>query len=469
MAVASLFAVAATVNAEDIPNAADQKTGAIWRHETASGINELLEPENGVYGIHTFNVDANDWDSQFFIVIADANLAAGTPVDIKFDYRKDGDGAVKFNAQGHTDPHAYANNDGWSELEATNDWQTYEGSFEVSSEMRTLAVNASIARDNGTLYLRNISIQVNYDDAVVTKETDADAAEMEAAVEIKMDTVIVNYTVNNLLAADQLGGIDAEAGLVSGRDTRNDHNAFPMETIKYNDEDVYGLYIDTAVMHNPWDAQFFVNFDAVSTTLNQVSKTANAGIVFSVEFSTNYAGAGSFNVHNGNNANAKWGFATPESGKWTTFTDTLYAVEGIFQTLKAKDGSDSAYAQVYTCYEFQVGGKKGQSKDGNTMYLPNHAAAWNIFFKNVKLDVVTNLPEKKEEAPVAVTEVAAATINAYVANGVLYASAATDVVIYNISGVAVKAAKNVTTLNVADLKSGLYIAKVGNKAIKFVK
>ena len=71
------------------------------------------------------------------------------------------------------------------------------------------------------------------------------------------------------------------------------------------------------------------------------------------------------------------------------------------------------------------------------------------------------------DAPSAVAETAA--IKAYVANDVLYASEAADVVVYNINGVAVKAAKNVTSLNVADLKAGLYIAKFGNATVKFVK
>ena len=62
-----------------------------------------------------------------------------------------------------------------------------------------------------------------------------------------------------------------------------------------------------------------------------------------------------------------------------------------------------------------------------------------------------------------------AAMKAYVANDVLYASEAADVVVYNINGVAVKAAKNVTSLNVADLKAGLYIAKFGNATVKFVK
>ena len=71
------------------------------------------------------------------------------------------------------------------------------------------------------------------------------------------------------------------------------------------------------------------------------------------------------------------------------------------------------------------------------------------------------------EAGAAIAEDAA--VKAFVAGNVLFASVAADVVVYNINGVAVKSAKNVTSLNVADLKAGLYIAKVGNAVVKFVK
>ena len=63
----------------------------------------------------------------------------------------------------------------------------------------------------------------------------------------------------------------------------------------------------------------------------------------------------------------------------------------------------------------------------------------------------------------------AAAVKAFFANDVLYASEAADVVVYSVNGVAVKSAKNVKSVNVADLKAGLYIAKVGNATVKFVK
>jgi hypothetical protein len=69
--------------------------------------------------------------------------------------------------------------------------------------------------------------------------------------------------------------------------------------------------------------------------------------------------------------------------------------------------------------------------------------------------------------PTAIADAAA--VKAFFANDVLYASEAADVVVYNVNGVAVKSAKNVKSVNVADLKAGLYIAKVGNATVKFVK
>ena len=180
-----------TVYAGEIPNASETKTGEIWRVETATDITQLLTPANGVYGIHTYAVDQSDWDSQFFIVIADEVLEPGTPIRVMFDYRKDGEGKVQFNAYGFADPQVYVNTNGWSELEATEDWQTYEGEFIVghpngkpngpleddAQGIRSLGVNASIAREDGTLLLRNIVIEVNYDEAVVTPETIWDDAD----------------------------------------------------------------------------------------------------------------------------------------------------------------------------------------------------------------------------------------------------------------------------------------------------
>ena len=113
-------------------------------------------------------------------------------------------------------------------------------------------------------------------------------------------------------------------------------------------------------------------------------------------------------------------------------------------------------------------GKKGADWIGVQINLYDKVNYGNFYFANM----VAQFGKKKMEffmngGTTAVSETAA--MKAYVANDVLYASEAADVVVYNINGVAVKSAKNVTSLNVADLKAGLYIAKFGNATVKFVK
>ena len=87
-----------TVYAGQIPNASETKQGEIWRHEQTSGIDELVTPENGVYSICAYAADDDDYDSQLYIIIADELIEPGTRVDVRFEYRKDGEGKVKFNA-----------------------------------------------------------------------------------------------------------------------------------------------------------------------------------------------------------------------------------------------------------------------------------------------------------------------------------------------------------------------------------
>ena len=97
----------------------------------------------------------------------------------------------------------------------------------------------------------------------------------------------------------------------------------------------------------------------------------------------------------------------------------------------------------------------------------NEANEGVFFFKNFTITMKKDVLTFFEDNATAIAEEAA--VKAFVAGDVLFASEAADVVVYNVNGVAVKSAKNVTSLNVADLKAGLYIAKVGNTTVKFVK
>ena len=465
LAVAAMLGTTVNAFAEDIPGAADAKAGDIGRHESTSGVNEWLKPENGVYGLHTFAADANDWDSQFFIVFSDNLVAAGTPIEVSFEYRKaEGSGVVKFNAQGHANPHAYVNNDGWATLTATEEWQEYSGSFEASGEIRTLAVNASIGREDGTLYLRNIVVNCNYEDAVVTPETTADEAEMEAApvIVVPVPALIAEVPYDKIGGTTELGdaafisreehGRFSTEALDADSVVRNCNGAqFFQSTVKYGDDNVFAFRVDTN--DSKWGGtcltQLIVKLESVSSTI-----APGKQVVLSYTFKTDAINmtAGTFNLLS-SYAGARYGTGGTPTNEWQTKTDTVVVNDSV----------------PFTQWEFHLGIAKAKINYDVFLKDVNVIVDGKVVLSSNDLTPVAGAEIKDiaVEPPVSVNEAAA--INVYVAREVLYASEAADVVIYNINGVAVKSAKKVTSLNVSDLRSGLYIAKVGNKTIKFVK
>ena len=74
-----------------------------------------------------------------------------------------------------------------------------------------------------------------------------------------------------------------------------------------------------------------------------------------------------------------------------------------------------------------------------------------------------------EPNPGVVTAINGEIAQTYYSNGVLRTAGTYDVNVYNASGVLVKAAHNVSELDLSELKSGLYIARVNGETIKFVK
>lgn len=184
LAVAAVFGMANVANA-DIDNKDNAKAGEIYRWETnaTEEYTQLLEPADGVYIVKTHSNDSDPWSSQFFIVFSDENLPAGTNVELSFEYKCEGD-SVTFNAQGHANPHTYVNNDGWADLSAgpEDDWKEYSGIVALTGDIRTFAVNASIAKKDATLMLRNILISVDGDDLIDTKSLVKTAVNEDAAV-----------------------------------------------------------------------------------------------------------------------------------------------------------------------------------------------------------------------------------------------------------------------------------------------
>ena len=176
----------------------------------------MCEPTDGIYSINLYDEDANDWDSQFFIVIANQELPVGSSISVQFEYRKtEGSGTVQFNSQAHNDPHAYVGNDGWSMLEATEVWQEFQCDFETTIGMRTIAVNASLAREAGTLQMRNIIVEVDREEVVNTEESLGEIAEIDnyqyvsiSATEAKLVSLI-DKTVTSATVSSQVEIEDA--------------------------------------------------------------------------------------------------------------------------------------------------------------------------------------------------------------------------------------------------------------------
>lgn len=466
LAVAALLGTANVANAE-IDNPKGARAGEIYRWESNNPgeYDQLCKPENGVYGLFTYAADVQDWDSQFFWVFADAVKPAGTNVHVKFEYRKtEGSGTVKFNAQGHADPHSYVNNDGWSALEATTEWQEFDQEIELTGEIRTFALNCSMGKSNGTLLFRNILIEVDYEPVIETEETTEDDADLGEApvVVVPVPELIAEVPYDKIGGTTELG----DAAFIS----REEHGRFAEEaldadsvvracggkqffqsTVKYGDDNVFAFRVDTN--DSKWGGSCLTQ---LIVKLESVSKTIVPGkqVVLSYTFKTDVINfpAGGFNLLS-SYATARYGTGGNPTNEWQTKTDTVVVNDSV----------------PFTQWEFHLGMSKAKINYDVFLKDVNVIVDGKVVLSSNDLTPVAGAEIKdiKKDDNTAVAEVAA--INVYVAGDVLFASEAADVTIFNINGVAVKAAKNVTSLNVSDLRSGLYIAKVGNKTVKFVK
>ena len=303
--ITAFFGQAFTANAIDMPGAKDAKAGDIGRLETSSGVCEWLNPANGVYGIHTFAADASDWDSKFFIVFADEVVPAGTVIDIKFEYRQSDDGGdVTFNAFGNSDPDEFVNFDGWSAIKATTDWLTFERSITTTGPIRTFAVNCSIGREDGTLYLRNIVVEVNHETIIETKETTDDVADLNNSGtpnpnETSTDTVVVK-----------------KAAFVGFDNTRG---AYDLEIEKNGGDNVFVFSVGKSTS-NPWDVQFFAHWEY------ELASGSEKKISF--DYKTDYANAGGWNISHvdietgDGNQGVKWGAIAPTT-EWKHFEESI--------------------------------------------------------------------------------------------------------------------------------------------------
>jgi hypothetical protein len=221
---------------------------------------------------------------------------------------------------------------------------------------------------------------------------------------------------------------------------------------------------------DPWSTQFCQVFD-------KGTDGCVPGAIFQMEFDLYWSGpfaeSAPFNMLTGKLLNDTEGELTHDNWQWDAgankefdFGENFWGIHNAGYSVNKEEWKHIVWPAEPT--------KLG---DAGCLGLQINlaAASTNIgkfFFANMKLTFgkevyeMWNTPAEGGEQT-AINDAAA--IKAFVANDVLYASEAADVVIYNINGVAVKSAKNAASVNVSDLKAGLYIAKVGNATVKFVK
>jgi len=230
---------------------------------------------------------------------------------------------------------------------------------------------------------------------------------------------------------------------------------------------------------NEWDVQFVNVFHE--------AKGQETGAMFTLDFDVMWEGNTSDSaslymltgkLYNNNHADSDW--------QWSSYgpaeDGTIDEEKGNSELLYVNEAGEvqSFWAGHNKAFKLKKGelthitwggkiGKKGADWIGIQINCYDKVNNGNFYFANI----VAQFGKKKmeffmnEAGSTAVADAAA--LKAYVANDVIYASEAADVFVYNVNGVVVKSAKNVTSLNVADLKAGLYIAKFGNATVKFVK
>lgn len=228
---------------------------------------------------------------------------------------------------------------------------------------------------------------------------------------------------------------------------------------------------------DPWAVQFCNIFQ-------EAAKGQAEGKAFKMTFEVLYAGASTEGVaisyltgkqHNekGEEQHANWQWNAPDAKE-----NPNLELNNVTFKLNGKDlEGDPAAGVLNKALALEVGKWNTVEVNGTIgaagmiciqMNLGGNAAnEGTFFFKNMEVTFNKDVVKFFEDNATAIAEEAA--VKAFVAGDVLFASEAADVVVYNVNGVAVKSAKNVTSLNVADLKAGLYIAKVGNTTVKFVK
>lgn len=110
-----------------------------------------------------------------------------------------------------------------------------------------------------------------------------------------------------------------------------------------------------------------------------------------------------------------------------------------------------------------------RDSDYNSGYDPNKKYFYKYFYEPYYMDNEGNIHSTNDtiqETPTTINDMES---NTYVSNNVLHTDEPSSVYIFNAGGILVKTENNTTSVDLSDLKKGVYIAKVNEKTIKFVR
>lgn len=88
------------------------------------------------------------------------------------------------------------------------------------------------------------------------------------------------------------------------------------------------------------------------------------------------------------------------------------------------------------------------------------------FWKENHPEIFEQKTEENQETPTTINDMES---NTYVSNNILHTDEPSSVYVFNAGGILVKTENNTTSVDLSDLKKGVYIAKVNGAPIKFVR
>lgn len=159
-------------------------------------------------------------------------------------------------------------------------------------------------------------------------------------------------------------------------------------------------------------------------------------------------------THDNNNSFIKELFGTNR-----TFNEKVSLVEEDFRYVRITITGENKYGDIYLSH-IKITGTNGMLNANYREYNEFQYFYEPFFFSDLegyqKPELTTSINNDMES-------------NTYVSNNVLYTDEPSSVYIFNAGGILVKTENNTTSVDLSDLKKGVYIAKVNGAPIRFVR